>query len=86
MRALLRLNHYYTKSLEEVQVKFATPRPDTGELRRPLELEKMAKVEARYVRDETILMYLPQLKAALRRRERKEHEDVRSAEGLGTDE
>ena len=46
----------------------------------------MAKVEACYVRDETILMYLPQLKAALRRRERKEHEDVRSAEGLGTDE
>lgn len=82
----LRLNHYYTKSLEEVQAKFATPRPDTGELRPPLDLEKMAKVEARYVRDETILMYLPQLKAALRRRERKEHEDVRSAEGLGTDE
>jgi hypothetical protein len=67
----LRLNHYYTKSLEELKAKFATPRPDTGELRPPLDLEKMARVEARYARDETILMYLPQLKAALGRRAQK---------------
>ena len=65
----LRLNHYYTKSLEELQAKFATPRPDNGELRPPVDLEKLARQEARHIRDEAILMYLPQLKAALARRD-----------------
>jgi hypothetical protein len=62
----LRINHYFTKSLEELKEKIATPRADTGELRAPIDFDKLPRAEARYVRDETILMYLPRLKAALR--------------------
>jgi hypothetical protein len=62
----LRINHYYMKSQEEVKRKFATPRADTAELRPPLNWDKLPRVEARYVRDEAILQYLPRLKAALR--------------------
>jgi hypothetical protein len=69
VQARLRLNHYFTKSLEELQAKFARPRADTGELRPPLDLRKLRRIESRYSRDETILMYLPRLEAAVRARE-----------------
>jgi hypothetical protein len=64
---VLRLNHYYTKSLEELQAKWATPRPDNGELRDPHNMERLLRAEPDgYLLDETIQMYVPQLKAALR--------------------
>jgi hypothetical protein len=61
----LRINHYYTKSLEEYRTKRATPRPDTGELREPIDFDRMVEFERRYVRDEKILIYLDDLKQAL---------------------
>jgi len=63
----LRINHYYTKSLDEYRTKRATPRPDTGELREPIDFDRMVEFERRYVRDERILIYLDDLKQALSR-------------------
>jgi hypothetical protein len=65
VQSRLRINHYHTKSLEELQAKYAKTRADTGELRPPLDLEALLRQEARYKRDEHILRYLPQLKARL---------------------
>jgi hypothetical protein len=65
--SLLRVNHYYTQSEEQVRKKMATPRPDTGELRDPIpdsHLEAMNRVH-----DETIQMHLPALRQAIRDRE-----------------
>ena len=61
----LRINHYYTKSEEELLEKWATTRADTGELRHELVLDDLYRMESRFRRDEKILMYLPQLKEAL---------------------
>jgi hypothetical protein len=64
---LLRINHYYTKSEEELREKWSVPRPDTGQMRDPAELERLRTLPHEN-RDEKILMYLPALKEALRRR------------------
>ena len=70
VQARLRINHYFTKSLEEYRAKCTTPRAETGEPRAPLDLERLRRIEARYSRDETILRYLDPLRSALRRRAR----------------
>jgi hypothetical protein len=67
--ALLRVNHYITRSLEEYRLKCERPRaattrnprtwPDLGELER--------QPDGPGARDETILAYLPDLKRALAR-------------------
>jgi hypothetical protein len=57
----LRINHYWTRSLEELELKWSRLRPDTGE---PYDqLPPIDHLNA--VRDEAILRYLPQLKKAL---------------------
>jgi Glycosyltransferase family 92 len=61
----LRINHYYTKSQEDLVEKWELPRADTGEYRDPLDLDYFERIEQRFVRDETILRYLPALRAAL---------------------
>jgi hypothetical protein len=63
--AKLRINHYYTKSEEELLEKWSLPRADTGEPREPFDLDRLRYLEQRYVRDETILRYVPALQAAL---------------------
>lgn len=69
----LRINHYPTKSEEELRTKDALPRPDTGELRkrRLRDPEQLQEYLDRYnsVRDEDIKVYLPALRTALARRE-----------------
>jgi hypothetical protein len=60
----LRINHYYTKSEEEVRDKWATPRPDNGKMR-PAEHLPLVLSSYNTVQDETIQMYLPALQAAL---------------------
>ena len=62
IQSRLRINHYYTKSLEEFRAKHAKTRADTGELRPPLDESLLRKLEARMERDEKILQYLPALK------------------------
>jgi hypothetical protein len=62
---VLRVNHYYTKSEAELLEKWGRPRADTGELRHELVMEDLHRMESRFKRDETILMYLPRLKRAL---------------------
>jgi hypothetical protein len=58
----LRINHYWTRSQEELRVKWSRPRPDTGE-----PYEKLPPVEhLNAVRDESILIYLSQLRQVLR--------------------
>jgi Glycosyltransferase family 92 len=64
---ILRINHYYTKSEEELREKWAFPRPDTLQMRDPAELERLLQLPEND-RDEKILMYLPALKEALRQR------------------
>ena len=61
----LRLNHYFTKSQEELAEKWARAEADTGEMRDPKNLEHHLRIESRYERDEVILQYVPALKAAL---------------------
>ena len=61
----LRVNHYYTKSEEELLEKWGRPRADTGEMRHELILEDLYRMESRFRRDETILHYLPALKEAM---------------------
>lgn len=60
----LRVNHYITKSFEEYDAKMSLPRPDTGGNRENPALDWQV-VRMHAVRDETILRYVPQLKAAL---------------------
>jgi hypothetical protein len=62
---LLRINHYYTRSEEELRGKWTTPRPDNSELRPPDAIHKLAGLNA--VRDETILPYAAALHEALER-------------------
>jgi hypothetical protein len=57
--SLLQVNHYWTKSEEEFSEKLADPRGDTGTLRPAIAAQPGDS------RDDTILMYLPALKAAL---------------------
>jgi hypothetical protein len=59
----LRINHYYTKSEQELREKWAAVRADTGELRPPPDLSKLENLNRR--RDERILIYLPALREAL---------------------
>ena len=65
VQSRLRINHYYTKSLEELRAKFAKTRADTGELRPALDVPRLRRLEARFTRDEKILRYLPELKQRL---------------------
>jgi hypothetical protein len=60
---ILRINHYYTKSEQELREKWAAVRADTGELRPPPDLSKLENLNRR--RDERILIYLPALREAL---------------------
>jgi hypothetical protein len=64
---LLRLNHYYTKSEEELREKWSVPRPDTGDMRDPAEYERLVSLPNE-IQDDKILIYLPELREALRRR------------------
>lgn len=64
---ILRINHYFTKSEEELRDKWLAPRPDTKALRNPAALEEVLSRQADIL-DEKILMYLPALKEALGRR------------------
>jgi hypothetical protein len=60
----LRVNHYVTKSLQELEAKLALPRPDSGDSREPKHKEWMLRrLDAQH--DEVILQYLPALRAAL---------------------
>jgi len=61
----LRLNHYYTKSREEMAEKWSRTEADTGDMRDPKHFEEHLSHESRFVRDEVILQYVPALKAAL---------------------
>jgi len=61
----LRLNHYFTKSQDELAQKWAHADPDTSEMRDPKNLEHHLRIESRYERDEVILQYVPALKAAM---------------------
>ena len=61
----LRINHYYTKSLEELRVKYAKTRADTGELRPPPDMALLDRLEAKFERDTQILRYVPELKERL---------------------
>jgi hypothetical protein len=65
IKSRLRINHYYTKSLEELHAKYSRTRADTGKLREPLDMSTLRRLEARYSRDETILQYVPALKQRL---------------------
>jgi hypothetical protein len=60
---VLRINHYHTKSEEELRRKWATPQATDGELRPQERIEKTELFNA--VKDETILAYLPGLRRAL---------------------
>ena len=64
-QSVLRINHYVTKSLQEARAKWAKTRADTGELREPLDVELLQRLEERFTRDEEILRYLPHLKRRL---------------------
>ena len=64
---LLRINHYYTQSEEQVRKKWAMRRPDTGELREPIPDSYMKAMNMEY--DDTIQMHLPALRQAIRDRE-----------------
>jgi hypothetical protein len=61
----LRINHYYTKSQEEMAEKWSLAEADTGNMRDPKHFEEHLRHESRFVRDEVILQYVPTLKAAL---------------------
>ena len=66
----LRINHYFSKSEEELLAKYELPRPDTGAPREPLDIVELRRVQERFVRDESILIYLPALKEAMSQGER----------------
>jgi len=61
----LRINHYYTKSRAEMEEKWARAEADTGNMRTREHLEHHLGNESRFLRDETILQFVPRLKAAL---------------------
>jgi hypothetical protein len=65
--ARLRINHYHTKSEEELRAKYAVLRPDTGTPRPEGEPDRMLREQAaRYGRpDDAILRYVPALREAL---------------------
>ena len=60
----LRINHYYTKSEEELRIKKSRPRPDTGE---PYMEYHFPEATQTQTLDETILIYVLALQEALRR-------------------
>jgi glycosyl transferase family 92 len=64
---VLRINHYHTKSEEELREKWSVPRPSTGQTRDPAEYERLVNLPHDDL-DEKILIYLPALKEALRER------------------
>jgi hypothetical protein len=61
----LRINHYYSKSLEELQAKYAKTRADTGDLRPPADLPKLLADETRSGRDLINLQYVLALRKRL---------------------
>ena len=63
--SFLRLNHYATKSDEELAIKLARGRADTGEIRK---WEEFAEYQAQEVLDTNIQKFLPELKQRLRNR------------------
>ena len=63
---LFRINHYWTKSEEEAEVKFARPRGDLG-ISRPWEEFLFTQERMNEMRDEEILHYLPDLRACMSR-------------------
>jgi Glycosyltransferase family 92 len=63
---LLRINHYWTRSEEEFREKLARPWPHTGERHQaPFERGITITSDGHATTDETILQYLPALRAAL---------------------
>ncbi len=66
----LRINHYWTKSEEELEAKFARLRPDTGEPYPPGRTRRRMRIrdQENSRPDEAILTYLPALREALARR------------------
>ena len=64
---LLRINHYYTQSEEQLRKKWATRRPDTGEIREPFTDQDVEIWNS--LPDDTIQMHLPALRQAIRDRE-----------------
>jgi hypothetical protein len=64
----LRVNHYWTKSEEEARFKFAKPWAGRGQRRDTPKFERLASLEQRRSEpDETILIYLSQLRDAIER-------------------
>lgn len=62
----LRVNHYATKSLEELRQRRSRPRADNGQLsEHPLSLWEQWAGEWNQVEDRGILRFLPQVKATL---------------------
>jgi hypothetical protein len=68
---MLRINHYWTRSEEELAAKLARERPDTGELP-AFTLQRALKVTSGEdsVVDDTILQYVPALRESIEARER----------------
>jgi hypothetical protein len=69
----LRINHYWTKSEEELQEKFGRARPDTGQPYPERRTPEMMRAWDRQTgeQDETILRFVPELRETLdRMRER----------------
>jgi hypothetical protein len=70
---ILRINHYSTKSEEELRAKHALPRPDTGEMRPDLlsDPERYRQYIDTFnaFEDEDILIYLDRLRKALAERD-----------------
>jgi hypothetical protein len=66
--ARLRINHYHTKSREELRAKYAMPRPDTGNMRPDRQVDRVLKWQERYGRpDAAILRFAPAVREALDR-------------------
>lgn len=61
---ILRINHYWTKSVEEARRKSTVPRADTGQRR---ELEGFLNPELNELRDDTIEPWVEKLRSALAR-------------------
>jgi len=67
----LRINHYYTRSLEEARRKLSRPLAMSGQVR-PAALKRLELTDEKLnrVRDETITAYVPELRRRLAQRAR----------------
>jgi hypothetical protein len=61
----LRINHYFTKSVEEYRERSDRKRPDPAMVEREFDPVRLSRWEEVAERDETILRYLPALRRAL---------------------